>query len=217
MSVRVLVLGVTFCCFALILWSRYQHHSVRPSAPPTVPVANAASAPDAITSPLLNKPAPAFALRDLAGHRVSLADYSGKVVLINFWATWCAPCRLEMPWFIALQQKYSAQGFTILGIDSDYPEDIPKVPGFTKKMGLNYPVLYGNEQTQTRYDCCDYLPMSYYIDRAGTIRITTVGLGERNTIETYVRQLLESSSSPGPKASHENEITASAAPTPTPR
>jgi peroxiredoxin len=142
------------------------------------------------TSPLLNKAAPDFALRDLAGHSASLADYRGKAVLINFWATWCAPCRVEMPWFIELQQKYSAQGFVILGIDSDYPEDVPKVPGFAKKMGLNYPVLYGNQQTATKYGCCDYLPMSFYVDRAGIVRYATVGLGDRNTLESYIQELL---------------------------
>jgi peroxiredoxin len=227
MSRRVLVLprqllafAVVFCCFALILWSGYQHRFARAFAPPSpVPAANAQSAAaqssstdptDAVSSPLLNQPAPAFALRDLAGRRVSLTDYRGQVVLINFWATWCAPCRVEMPWFIALQQKYAALGFTILGIDSDYPEDLPKVPSFAKKMGLNYPVLYSNQQTQSRYGCCDYLPMSYYVDRAGTIRVATVGLGDRNTVETYIRRLVEQSP-PQPN----NQITASTAATPT--
>lgn len=215
MSRRVLILGVVFCCFALILWSGYQHRSARSSAPlPQPPVAAAQSSAteptDTVTSPLLNQPAPAFALRDLAGHHVSLAGYRGKAVLINFWATWCAPCRVEMPWFIALQQRYSAQGFTIVGIDSDYPEDLPKVPSFAKKIGLNYPVLYGDQQTQTNYGCCDYLPMSYYIDRAGTVRVATVGLGDRNTIESYIRRLVEESP-PQPN----NQITASTAAAPT--
>jgi peroxiredoxin len=148
---------------------------------------------DAGTSPLLNQAAPDFVLRDLEGHSVSLADYQGKAVLINFWATWCAPCQVEMPWFIALQKKYSSQGFTVLGIDKDYAEDLPKVPGFAKKMNLNYPVLYGNPRTYAAYGCCDYLPMSYYVDRSGNVRVATVGLGERDTVETYIRRLLQSS------------------------
>jgi thiol-disulfide isomerase/thioredoxin len=211
---RVLVLGVVFLCFALILWSGYQHRFVRSPAPSLAQPAAAAQSSstdpsDGVSSPLLNQPAPAFALRDLAGHRLSLADYRGKAVLINFWATWCAPCRVEMPWFIALQQKYAPQGFTILGIDSDYPEDLPKVPDFARKMALNYPVLYSNQQTEKNYGCCDYLPMSYYVDRAGTIRVVTVGLGDRNTVETYIRRLVEGSP-PQPN----NQITASAAATP---
>ncbi len=211
MSRRVLVLGVVLCCFALIFWSGY-HHRVRPSVPAlSSPVATAASrdqqSTDFDTSPLLNKPAPDFALRDLAGHSASLADYRGKAVLINFWATWCAPCRMEMPWFIALQHKYSAQGFVILGIDSDYPEDVPKIPGFAKKMGLNYPVLYGDQQTATKYGCCDYLPMSYYIDRAGIVRFATVGLGDRNTLEGYIQELL----GPASPSQPDTQITASTA------
>jgi peroxiredoxin len=213
MSRRVLVLAVVFACFALILWSGYQHRYVpRPTpapAPHGTAEPTAAQETDAVSSPLLGKPAPGFALRDLAGHPVSLADYRGQAVLINFWATWCAPCQVEMPWFIALQQKYASQGFTVLGIDKDYPEDLPKVPGFAKKMNLNYPVLYGNAKTYAAYGCCDYLPTSYYVDRAGTVRIATVGLGERDTVETHIRRLLQSSP-PQP----DTQITASTAATP---
>jgi peroxiredoxin len=206
---ELLVLAILFVCFALILWSGYQNRYARP-AMPLRPTPAAAAEPsltqqtDAVTSPLRGKPAPGFALRDLAGHTVSLSDYRGKVVLINFWATWCAPCQVEMPWFIALQEKYAAQGFTVLGIDKDYPEDVPKVPGFAKKMNLNYPVLYGNPRTWSEYGCCDYLPMSYYIDRAGTVRIATVGLGERDTMESYIRRLLQAS-----PAQPDTRITAS--------
>ena len=210
MSRRILVLGVVFVCFALILWSGYQRRYVRSSPAPS-PLASAepsaAQETDAVTSPLLGKPAPDFALRDLAGHPVSLADYRGRAVLINFWATWCTPCQEEMPWFIDLQRKYQSQGFTVLGIDKDYPEDLSKVPGFVKKMSLNYPVFYGNAKTYAAYDCCDYLPTSYYVDRAGTVRIATVGLGERDTVESYIRRLLQSSPPPP-----DTQITASATP-----
>jgi peroxiredoxin len=209
MSRRILVLAVVAVCFALILWSGYQNRYARPVMPLPRTLAAAAEPSatqqtDAVSSPLLGKRAPGFALRDLEGHPVSLADYRGKVVLINFWATWCAPCQVEMPWFIALKEKYAAQGFTVLGIDKDYPEDLPKVPGFAKKMNLNYPVLYGNPKTWSAYGCCDYLPMSYYVDRTGTVRIATVGLGERDTMERYIRRLLQAS-----PAQPDTRITAS--------
>jgi peroxiredoxin len=218
MSRRVLILGLVFCCFALIFWSGYQHRSTRSSiqSPPSSAIAAQSAATgrtDDPGSPLLNKPAPGFVLRDLAGRHVSLADYRGKALLINFWATWCAPCRVEMPWFIALQQKYAQQGFTILGIDSDYPEDLPKVPGFAKRTGLNYPVVYSNQQVEKNYGCCDYLPMSYYIDRSGIIRVATIGLGDRNTIESYIRHMLEESP-PQPGIQPDAQITTSAAATP---
>ena len=215
MSRRLLILAVVFVCFALIVWSGYQRRYVGPALPSQAAAEPSAAQEtdqetDTVTSPLLGKPAPEFALRDLAGHPVSLADYRGKAVLINFWATWCTPCQVEMPWFISLQQKYASQGFTVLGVDKDYPEDLPKVPGFARKMNLNYPVLYGNEKTYAEYGCCDYLPMSYYyVDRAGTVRIATIGLGERDTVESYIRRLLQSSpQQPDP------HLTASAATTP---
>jgi peroxiredoxin len=218
MSRRVLVLVVVFSWFALIVWSgyqhRYAHHSTTLSATTAGAKPSTMQDTDAVTSPLLNKPAPSLELRDVAGRSVSLADYRGKAVLINFWATWCAPCQVEMPWFTALQQKYAAQGFTVLGIDKDYPEDLPKVPGFAKKMNLNYPVLYGDRRTYTDYGCCDYLPMSYYVDRAGIIRIATIGLSERETVESNIRRLLESSPSQA-----DTQITAStgAIPSATPK
>jgi len=211
MSRRLLVLAIVVACFALILWSGYQHRYVPGST--SAPALQASAEPsavqetDAVTSPLLGKPAPDFTLRDLAGRRVSLADYRGKAVLLNFWATWCTPCQVEMPWFIALQQKYASQGFTVLGIDKDYPEDLPKVPGFARKMNLNYPILYGSPKIYAAYGCCDYLPMSYYVDREGTVRIATVGLGERDTVERYIRRLLQSSPPPP-----DTQITASATP-----
>ncbi len=214
MSRRVLVLVVVFAWFALIVWSGYQHRNARRSTVSPSTAADSAESTasqdiDAVTSPLLNKRAPNFELRDLTGRPVSIADYRGKAVLINFWATWCAPCQVEMPWFIDLQQKYASRGFIVLGIDKDYPQDLPKVPGFAKKMNLNYPVLYGNRRTYADYGCCDYLPMSYYVDRTGIVRIATVGLGERDTMETNIRRLLGA-----PPPQPDTQITASTAATP---
>jgi peroxiredoxin len=197
---RILIVAIVCVCFALILWSGFENHFSHATVVVPARIATAEPAAqsemDAVTSPLLGKPAPAFVLRDVEGQRVSLADYRGKAVLINFWATWCAPCRVEMPWFIALQQKYAAQGFTVLGIDQDLPEDLSKVPGFAKQVKLNYPVLYGDKTTYDAYGCCEYLPMSYYIDREGTVRIATIGLGDRERMETYVRRLLEAAPPP---------------------
>jgi peroxiredoxin len=214
MSRRILVLGSVLACFALILWSGYQNRYVQPSTPGAASPAlagnpSAAQRTDVVTSPLVGQSAPSFTLRDLAGHQVRLRDYRGRAVLINFWATWCAPCQLEMPWFIDLQRRYAAKGFVVIGIDKDYPEDLPKVPGFARKMGLNYPVLYGNGKTYAAYECCDYLPMSYYVDREGTVRIATVGLGERDTVEANVRRIL--GASPPPLGT---QITASTAAAP---
>ena len=215
MSRRILVVVIVCVCFALILWSGLQNRRARPSTPPAASSAGvepaASQQTDEVASPLIGKRAPNFALRDLAGRKVRLADYRGQAVLINFWATWCTPCQVEMPWFIDLQRKYAPQGFTILGIDNDYPEDLPKVPSFAKKMGLNYPVLYGDEPTFAAYDCCEYLPTSYYVDREGTVRRATVGLSDHEMLETSIRDLLRVGSAT-PDARITAAATAPAAP-----
>jgi peroxiredoxin len=199
MARNLLALAIVLVSLALIVWSGFQNHyghrQVAQVASVT-PAGAEASDPQEESSPLVGRPAPDFALRDLAGRRVRLADYRGKAVLLNFWATWCTPCQAEMPWFIDLERRYERQGFTILGIDKDYPEDLAKVPGFVKKMSLNYPVLYGDAATYNAYGCCDYLPMSYYIDRKGVIRVATIGLSERDEVEANIQRLLGGTSPP---------------------
>src|ERR1700747_522909 len=86
--------------------------------------------------------APDLTLKDLNGADVSLSDYKGKVVLVNFWATWCEPCRVEIPWLIDLQKKYGPQGLQIVGITKE-DGDEKTITDFTKKMGVNYTILVG--------------------------------------------------------------------------
>ena len=88
------------------------------------------------------KPAPDFTLKDEAGRDVTLSDYRGKVVLLNFWATWCGPCKIEMPWFVAFQRKYKDQGFTVIAVSLD-EEGWDVVRPFVEEYGLNFPVVVG--------------------------------------------------------------------------
>src|SRR5207237_2073626 len=101
--------------------------------------------------PAIGSVAPEFELASLDGKKVRLSDFRGKAVLLNFWATWCQPCRIEMPWFEALQKQYGPQGFQVLGIavDDASKEDIAK---FAKDIGVNYPILPGNKAIGTVYD-----------------------------------------------------------------
>src|SRR5271157_3475116 len=102
--------------------------------------------------------APDFALKDLTGRTIRFADFRGKAVVLNFWATWCPPCRVEIPWFIDLQNKYGPEGLQIVGISMD--EGGPDVvASYAKKMGINYPVLLGEGKVEGIYD----LPMALYI------------------------------------------------------
>ena len=137
-------------------------------------------------------PAPNFDLATLDGRRVKLSDYRGKAVLLNFWATWCSPCKVEMPWFVDLQKKYGNDGLVILGVAMDDSE-ASKIAEFANEMGVNYPVLLGTDKVSEDYGNVEFLPTSFYIDREGKI----VGKGEGLLGEADVEQnVLKALSSP---------------------
>lgn len=142
-------------------------------------------------SDLRGKPAPAFTLKTPDGKTVSLSDYKGKAVLLNFWATWCGPCKLEMPWLIDLQKKYAAQGFTVLGISED-DGSAKNVADFATKMGVNYPVLMYDEKMNKAYGGVDYLPISYYIGRDGKVAVETGGIISQSEMEADIQKILAS-------------------------
>ena len=139
---------------------------------------------------LRGKKAPAFVLKNTDGKRVSLADYKGKAVLINFWATWCPPCKIEMPWFIDLQKQYESQGFTILGISEDDVKDHTEVVKFKQKIGVNYPILLGDDPVAKAYGGLDFLPTSYYVGRDGKVVEETAGLASKDVIEAHIKKAL---------------------------
>jgi thiol-disulfide isomerase/thioredoxin len=135
------------------------------------------------------KPAPSFTLKTVDGKTVSLADYKGKAVLLNFWATWCGPCKLEMPWLIEMQKKYAAQGFTVLGISED-DGSTKEVSDFMAKMGVDYPVLIYDDKMNHAYGGIDYLPTSYYIGRDGKVIIEAGGLISESEMEANIKKIL---------------------------
>ena len=135
------------------------------------------------------KPAPAFTLKSVDGKTVSLSDYKGKAVLLNFWATWCGPCKLEMPWLIQMQKKYASQGFTVLGISED-DGSAKEVSDFMAKMGVDYPVLMYDDQMNRAYGGIDYLPTSYYIGRDGKVIIESGGLISESEMEANIEKIL---------------------------
>ena len=151
-------------------------------------------------------PAPDFALDSLDGQSLRLSDLRGKAVLLNFWATWCSPCKVEMPWFIELQRQYGPQGLQIVGVamDDSSKEDIAK---FAKEMGVNYPVLLGKEAVGDAYGGVPALPESFFIGRDGKIVDKIIGLRGRSEIEDSIRKALETHAGA-------NSSTALAAPQP---
>jgi peroxiredoxin len=139
------------------------------------------------------KPAPEFELKSLDGRQVRLSDYRGKAVLLNFWATWCGPCKIEMPWFVDLQRQYGGQGLQVIGIamDDSSEEAIAK---FAKEMGVNYPVLIGKEAVGDAYGGVQFLPTTFFIDRQGRVVDRVFGLVSHSDMEEDVKKALSAAS-----------------------
>ncbi|HET6179569.1 MAG TPA: TlpA disulfide reductase family protein [Candidatus Sulfotelmatobacter sp.] len=138
--------------------------------------------------------APDFTLESLEGKSMRLSDLRGKAVLLNFWATWCGPCKIEMPWFVELQNQYGSQGLQIVGVamDDSGKDDIAK---FAKEMGVNYPVLLGKEAVGDEYGGVPALPESFFISRDGKIVDKIIGLRGKAEIEDAIKKAL--SAQPG--------------------
>ena len=136
-----------------------------------------------------SKLAPDFALKDSDGRTVHLADYRGQVVVLDFWATWCSPCRQEIPWFTEFERKKRNRGFAVLGVAMD--DDGWKVVGpFLKDLNVNYRVVLGDDKTADMYGGIEALPTTFIIDRDGRIVSTHVGLGDRTEFEDAIETLL---------------------------
>jgi peroxiredoxin len=133
--------------------------------------------------------APDFALQSLEGKTVHLSDFRGKAVLLNFWATWCQPCKIEMPWFTELQKQYGSEGLQVIGIamDDASPEDIAK---FAKDLGVDYPILIGKEALSEAYGGVPFLPTTFYIGRDGKVVDKVFGLKGKAEIEGSIKKAL---------------------------
>jgi peroxiredoxin len=131
--------------------------------------------------------APDFTLTSTDGTRVSLAEYRGKVVLLNFWATWCGPCKAEIPSFIKMQEKYGARGLVIVGVALDEPAD---VRGYVRSSGINYPILIGDAGIANEYGGIRSIPTSFLIDREGKIVDSRIGLQPEGLWPSEIEKLL---------------------------
>ncbi len=135
------------------------------------------------------KAAPAFSLKDSMGRTVTLAEYKGKTVLLNFWATWCGPCKIEIPWLMEFEQKYKDKGFAVLGVSLD-EEGWDVVKPYLERTKVNYRMLLGDDMVAQLYGGVDSLPTSFIIDRQGRIAATHVGLVSKSVYEKDLDAIL---------------------------
>ncbi len=145
----------------------------------------------AATAAAKGNSAPDFVLTDLQGKTLKLSDLRGKAVVLNFWATWCPPCKAEIPWFIEMQKRYGAQGLQVVGVNMD-DGDASDVKKFAAENSINYPILLGQEKVAEQYGGIDYLPTTFYIDRSGVVVARVFGQPERAEIEQNVKRAIAS-------------------------
>jgi len=136
------------------------------------------------------KPAPDFALESLDGKVIRLSDFRGKAVLLNFWATWCVPCKTEMPWFEQFQKQYGPQGLQVLGIDTQDSSSRPEISAFAQRVGVTYPIAVATEPVAEAYGGMQFLPFTLYIDREGRVVDRKFGLKSREEIENEIKLAL---------------------------
>jgi peroxiredoxin len=136
------------------------------------------------------KPAANFTLLDSNGTKVTLASLKGKVVLLNFWATWCGPCQVEIPWFIEFNKTYKARGLVVVGVSMD-EDGWKSVKPYLATKKIDYPIVIGNDDVAKAYGGVDSLPSTFIIDRDGKIAFSHTGLVGKDTYETEIRSVLD--------------------------
>jgi thiol-disulfide isomerase/thioredoxin len=143
------------------------------------------------TCPANAKPAKLnFTLQDFTGKTVKLSDYKGKVILLDFWATWCEPCKLEIPWFIEFQKKYGANGFQAIGVSVD--DTAAQLTPYVARMKMNYPVLQGkdHDDIQNAYGPLVGIPVTVVISRDAKMCVKHLGISSKENFEKEIKSLL---------------------------
>ena len=207
MKRNTIVLGVTLlilATFALGGWANWEYRKqaaerALASASHGELVEAAGDVPS--QSSLVGKPAPDFILENLSGQTVSLASFKGKPLLINFWATWCGPCKIETPWLIELQNEYAAKGFEIVGISTEGDDLQPgdtegwarqkaAIAKFVKEYHMQYPVLVNGDSLATKYGGLDAMPTSVYVNREGKVVAMQLGITSKDDMVANIEKTL---------------------------
>ncbi|HEY4010001.1 MAG TPA: TlpA disulfide reductase family protein [Acidobacteriaceae bacterium] len=198
MARRFAVLAIMIALIGVLFWAgvhnlrhrRMVSEGNRVTLLPASPATDDSPAPEAEGAELRGKPAPAFTLTDVSGKKVSLAEFKGHPVVVNFWATWCGPCKLEMPWFQEFSSKYKGQGLEVLGLSQDDGASRGDVADAAKKIGVNYTILMPDEKVAKQYGGVDYLPETFYIDREGKVIDVTAGAPSKDQMEALIQKTI---------------------------
>jgi thiol-disulfide isomerase/thioredoxin len=146
--------------------------------------------PAAIAAGEIGSRLPDFSTRDLRGRAISSADLRGKVVLIDFWATWCQPCKKEMPGYQKLADRYGAQGFAVIGFKLDIMADTEEPRAFARRLGIRYPLAVATDELKNKFGGIEGLPTTLLYDRQGILRQKIIGFEYTDVIEKDLKPLL---------------------------
>ena len=165
-----------------------------PASANATPFFTTLAAPARVSSapaPVAGAPAPDFSLKSLDGQQVSLSQFKGHPVLINFWASWCPPCRLEMPDLVKAYTAHKAEGFVLLGLNATSLDSLPDVKAFVKEFGMTFPVLLDEDGSVAALYRLRGLPLSVFVDRQGIISRLNIGAMSADQIEKYIGDILK--------------------------
>jgi cytochrome c biogenesis protein CcmG/thiol:disulfide interchange protein DsbE len=203
-----IVIGITLFILAILGWAGWANWEYRKQAAERAlasashaELVPAGSGDTPLTQTLTGKPAPDFILEDLNGNKVSLASFKGKPLLINFWATWCGPCKIETPWLVDLQNEYGPKGFQIVGISTEgddlkpddkegWAHDKTAIAKFIKAEHMQYPVLINGDSLATEYGGLDAMPTSVYVNAAGKVVAVQLGITSKDDMVANVKKAL---------------------------
>jgi len=170
-----------FCLFLVATGLAGVEQTPASPAPPNVAVSKAGE---------IGSQLPGFSVRDLRGRRISSADLRGKVVLIDFWATWCQPCKKEMPGYQKLADRYGSRGFAVMGFKLDIMADTEEPRAFARRLGIRYPLAVANDEIKNKFGGIEGLPTTLLYDRQGILRQKIIGFEYTGVIEKDLKPLL---------------------------
>ena len=163
------------------------------------PAGPAQPKPTAIAAGEIGSHLPDFSARDLRGRRISSSDLRGKVVLIDFWATWCGPCKKEMPGYQKLLNRYGARGFAVIGLKLDIMADTEEPRAFARRLGIHYPLAVATDEIKDKFGGIEGLPTTLIYDRWGILRQKIIGFEYTDLVEKDLKALLGRSGQPAIK------------------